>query len=108
EQAIVDVLEHVVGRPVHDGDRQHRAGLGPEADHDLLAANAVLPGGRRYSAEDDAEREGQQGTEGAHGGLLQERSLGWGVSRSQAPTRFTPRAVSARAAPGNAASHQAT
>ena len=38
----------------------------------------------------------------------QTRSLGSSVSRSQSPSRLTPRAVRARAAPGKAASHQAT
>ena len=35
------------------------------------------------------------------------RNLGSRTSRSQSPTRFTPSAVSASAAPGKAASHQA-
>src|SRR2546425_9873314 len=39
---------------------------------------------------------------------VQTLSFGSMVSRSQSPRRLTPSAVSARAAPGNAASHQAT
>ena len=64
EQAIVDVLEHVVGRPVHDRRREHRARLGPEADHDLLAA-ALRPGGGR-AEQDQADREHQQRVHAAH------------------------------------------
>src|SRR2546425_8710926 len=41
-------------------------------------------------------------------GAVQTLSFGSMVSRSQSPSRLTPSAVRARAAPGNAASHQAT
>jgi hypothetical protein len=46
EQPVVDVFEHVVGRPVHDGDGQQRARLGAEPDDDLLRAGPVLGQGR--------------------------------------------------------------
>src|SRR5207244_2342118 len=65
EQPVVDVLEHVVGRPVHDRHRQHRPRLGAEADHDLLALDPVL--GERGSGEgDDDENDGDGAEEGAH------------------------------------------
>src|SRR5207247_99546 len=64
EQAIVDVLEHVVGRPVHDRYSEHRAGLGAQPDHDLLAATLGLDGERPQ--QNEPAREGQPRTHSTH------------------------------------------
>src|SRR5262249_10212990 len=124
-----DVLEHVVRGPVADGARQHRARLGTEADDDFLCLASVLSlSGRDDRDRDERERDDRYPT--AHDGLLMAwqigaarpqrprgpsvsdsshtRSFGSKVSRSQSPSRLTPSAVSASAAPGNAPSHHAT
>ena len=80
EQTVVDVLEHVVGRPVHDHDAEHGARLGPEPDDDLLRLDAVL-GGRhgdeRGDGHDD-ERDHHETTRPAHALVLPECRIGWG------------------------------
>jgi hypothetical protein len=67
EETIVDVLEHVVGRPVHDGGSEHGARLRPEADHDLLGAGAVL--GVRARREGEGQRQHDEDLHGSHGRL---------------------------------------
>ncbi len=60
-QAIVDVLDLVIGGPVHDGVGQERARLGGEGDDHLLRARAVLGlGGQGPAGAGKAEQHGQQ------------------------------------------------
>src|SRR3990172_299231 len=72
-------------------------------------AGAGGEGGGPLGEQAEDQRDGESASEATHMDLLvQTLSLGSRRSRSQSPSRLTPSAVSASAAPGKAASHHAT